>query len=275
MSALRPTAARLMPRMTSAQPFAQAPPAALASRQAERLELLVARPHYKPRISDPPLPPRPYPSPLNAPLRPGRKAQRSAWLGPEDGEVAPPQAPTWVVNPLSTLAAEAAGREPDEWFVRRVEHSGFMPVYTDVRRLCAARKPGSIPSFSEMIRLVDHRARSVQVSRGGDRVITIVRKVEGNATVSLCHALVGGDRDPDSFWPRTFPECASSLASVPCLFAHAPLPTLLRRSSTPSSRTSRPFLLRLLATPPCHRRQQTLPTAGDPLSRWARVSSAA
>jgi hypothetical protein len=141
MSAFRPTAARLLPRMTHAQAFAEAPTAALASRQAERLAILTEYPSLKPRTSDPPLPPKPYPSPLNAPLRPGRKAQRTPWLGPDDAEIEPPKPPTWVVNPLSSLAEEAAGRAPNEWFVRRVEQSGFLPVYTDVRSPSPRQRP--------------------------------------------------------------------------------------------------------------------------------------
>lgn len=181
MSAFRPTAARLLPRMTNAQPFAQAPPAALSSRQAERLATLTAHPTWRPRASDPALPPQTYPSPLNAPLRPGRKAQRSAWLGPEDAEIELEQAPTWFANPLSALAEEAAGRTPDEWYVRRVEHSGFLPVYTDVRPQIWSELAS--PGLELEADQLDHLSLLVQVSRGGDRVITIVRHVEGNSTV--------------------------------------------------------------------------------------------
>lgn len=39
---------------------------------------------------------------------------------------------SWVVNPLNSRSSEAEGRKPNEWFVRRVDGSGFLPVYTDV-----------------------------------------------------------------------------------------------------------------------------------------------
>lgn len=131
MSAFRSTLPRRFPRHANS-PFHAPPPAALEGRQAERLAFLLDRPFAKPRISDPPLPPAPYPSPLDAPLRPGRKPQRSAWLGPEDEAVAQPEI-VWAVNPAHARASEAEGRVPSDWFVRRVDRTGFLPVYTEVR----------------------------------------------------------------------------------------------------------------------------------------------
>lgn len=124
---------------------------------------------------------------------------------------------SWVVNPLNSRSGEAEGRKPNEWFVRRVNGSGFLPVYTDVSlALCHPFLPLFSPLFSVLAwtfpdgwqpkedpnpltpppphlppssssSLLSSRSRSrwdfpfVQKVKGSKH--TLVSKVEGNSTV--------------------------------------------------------------------------------------------